>query len=449
LLSGARGTTFRHLAPGGVADRNMRALPFLVLVAACHGTPSQPAAPDGPTSGTDAGPDAETGCPAGHAGDACVLALYDAAASCDATAVAAFTTEMASRKDPLWAGGRALFQADHAVMVAGDWTGWQATIALAPFCQTQLVLAVTSVPSGFHTYKLVDGQTWLLDPQNPAFAYDDFAGNTDHANSVLNTPDSGRGHLVHLDQACSTALANCRNVTAYLPPGYNADEKTYPVLFMHDGQNVWDDHTCCFGHTGWEVNVALDSEIAGGHVRPIIVIAGDNSPNRNNEYGLDDATTAAFEQFQLTELQPHALAQVRWDGAKVAIAGSSLGGLVSMDLALRHPETYSGVASLSGAFWPGMDTHDALRDHFATMGKQALAMYLDSGGSVSDNSDGAADTVEIRDMAVGFGWQRGDSPACTPGPDALCYYIEPGATHDELAWKARAWRFLRFLFPAA
>ena len=96
---------------------------------------------------------------------------------------------------------------------------------------------------------------------------------------------------------------------------------------------------------------------------------------------------------------------------------------------------------------PVQSFFEDLRDHFATLGKQQLAMYLDSGGAVSDDSDGAADTVEIRDMAVNFGWQRSDSPACTPGPNNVCYYIEPGATHDELAWKARTWRFLRFLYP--
>ena len=427
----------------------MKRLSLVVVVAACHGSPAHPATPDASSDGATTQPDGASGCAPGHAGDGCVLALYDAATSCDPTAVSAFEAEMTNRKDPLWASGRALFSADHVVSVAGDWNSWMPTVTLAQFCGTPLVLAVTPVASGFHTYKLVDGQAWLLDPQNPAFAYDDFAGNNDHQNSVLNTPDSGRGHLVKLAQACSTDLGNCRNVTAYLPPGYDADETKYPVLFMHDGQNVWDNHTCCFGHTGWEVNVTLDSEIAAHKVAPIVVIAGDNTTNRNNEYGLDDATAAKFEAFQVTELQPQALAQVRWDGNKVAIAGSSLGGLISMELALRNPNTYSAVASLSGAFWPNMDTHDALRDHFTTLGKQPLAMYLDSGGAVSDDSDGAADTVEIRDMAVNFGWQMGTSPACTAGPSGLCYYIEPGATHDELAWKARAWRFLEFLFPGS
>jgi enterochelin esterase-like enzyme len=426
----------------------MRAFLVLPFVAACHFTPSQDPGADATPTGSDAGPDGTTGCPAGHAGDGCVLGLYDAAAaSCDPAAVAAFGAELATHAEPLWANGRAMFVTAAPIGVAGDWNGWQPTVTTAAFCTTSTVLAVTDVATGFHTYKLVDGATWSLDPMNPAFAYDDFTGNPDHANSVLDTPDSGKGHLVHLDQACSTALGNCRDVYAYLPPAYDADEKTYPVLMMHDGQNLWDNHTCCFGHTGWEINVTLDAEIAAGKVKPIVVIGAASTENRNNEYGLDDATTASFEQFQIGELQPHALAQVRWDGGKLAIAGSSLGGLMAMELALRHPDIYNAAASLSGAFWPGMDTHDALRDHFATIGKQPLAMYLDSGGALADDSDGAADTAEIRDMAVSFGWQRGDSPTCTPGPNGLCYHLEAGATHDELAWKARAWRFLEFLFP--
>jgi predicted alpha/beta superfamily hydrolase len=293
------------------------------------------------------------------------------------------------------------------------------------------------------------GATWSLDPRNPAFAYDDFIGNVDGANSVIDTPDSGRGHLVQLDRACSSALDNCRDVTAYLPAGYDAPANaatTYPVLFMHDGKNVWDDHDCCFGHTGWEVNVTLDAEIAAGTVAPVIVIAADQTVNRNDEYGLSPATMQTFMAFQVGELQPHALAQVRGNG-KAYVAGSSLGGLVSMELALRYPQTYAGAASLSGAFWPNMESGEALRDDVPTLGKQPLAIYLDHGGNIDTNSDGAADSVEVRDEMMGLGWQRADSPTCAPGPNALCYYYEPGATHDELAWKARAWRFLRFLFP--
>jgi predicted alpha/beta superfamily hydrolase len=437
------------LTPASVAflDAMRIALCLTVLLTGCSYEPAhQP-----PDSQPDAGSDGTTGCPAGHAGASCVLALYDrAAASCAAADVAALAAELDARKGlgPLWADGRALFRSAAPVAVAGTFDDWSTTaLVTKALCDSSLVIAVGPVATGFHTYKLNSGSTWSLDPENPAFAYDDFTGNPDGKNSVLNTPDSGRGHVVLLDRVCSTALGNCRDVTAYLPRGYNGPEpRTYPVLFMHDGKNVWDDHDCCFGHTGWEVNVAMDAEVAAGRVAPAIVIAADQTANRNDEYGLSQTVMATFMQFQVNELQPRALANVRGDG-HVMIAGSSLGGLVSMELALRYPQTYSGVASLSGAFWPGMDAGTALRDHLPAMGKQPLAIYLDHGGSVDTNADGAADSVEIRDMLVTMGWQRADSPSCTAGPSALCYFYEAGATHDELAWKARTWRFLRFLLP--
>ncbi|CAN5891880.1 hypothetical protein BH11MYX3_BH11MYX3_12220 [soil metagenome] len=436
------------------STRHTLGIPLAFLVAAC-GSPTPSDQPDAGTSPDGAAPDAETGCPAGLAGAPCVLALYDQAmAGCDAALVTELRTELDARKDlgPLWSSGRALFRTDGVIHVAGEFNGWSTTaLTSAAICTSDLFVAVGPVAKGFWPYKLFDGQTWTLDPHDPAFAYDDFTGNPDGANSVVNTPDSGRGHIVRLARACSTALGNCRDVTAYYPAGYTAAAnggRTYPVLFMHDGQNLWDDHDCCFGHTGWETNVALDTEIAAGRVAPVIVIGAASTAARNDEYGLSPAKMATFMKFQVEELQPQALRQVRWDHAKVAVAGSSLGGLVAMHLALTYPQTYGAAASLSGAFWPGQDDGTALRDRIPTLGKQPLAVYIDHGGNVAQNSDGAADSVEVRDLMIGLGWQRSDSPTCTPGANALCYYFEPGATHDELAWKARTWRFLRFLFPA-
>jgi predicted alpha/beta superfamily hydrolase len=435
---------------------------FASMLIACGPSGSPAEGTDAGSQGDDAGSGSGSdggvgpgGCPASYAGAACVIALHDEAIDgCDAAVVAKLRGELDMRAEmgPLWAGGRALFRTDGSVAVAGGFNNWLTTeLQTRAVCGTDLFAAVGAVESGYWQYKLESVGTWMLDPHNPAFAYDDFAGNADGKNSVLNTPDSGRGHVMRLDRACSAALSNCRDVTAYVPPGYASPANasvTYPVLFMHDGQNVWSDHDCCFGHTGWEIDTTLDAEIAANRVAPLIVIAAEHSNARNNEYGLSPQAMEAFMQFQVDELQPAALAQVRWNQQRVAVAGSSLGGLVSMHLALSYPQTFGAVASLSGAFWPLQDTDQALRDRLPAYGKQPLAVYIDHGGNVGANSDGAADSVEVRDMMIGLGWQRSDSPSCTPSETTLCYFNEPGATHDELAWKARAWRFLRYLFPS-
>lgn len=431
-------------------------LTVLTVLAACASS-APTVTPDG---GDDVGspdaapPDADPGaCAAGPAGAACVLAIADAAtATCDPATVDRLMTELDARRGwlPLWAGGRALFVGDGPADVAGSFAGWTPA-PLQQLCDRARYVAILDVPSGRHQYKIVVGDSWQLDPWNLAFAFDDFAGNADGKNNVLDTPDSGLGELIAFpDPVCSTALGNCRNVSAYLPRGYrdpaNAS-RHYPVIYMHDGQNVFDDHDCCFGHTGWEVNVAIDQDVAAGAIGEVIVVAADNTADRNNEYGWTIAAGGVMETFmafQVETIQPTAEAVLRIDPARRFVVGSSLGGLVSMRLALAYPGTYAGAGAVSGAFWPGQDDGTALRDVLPSIGKQPLAVYLDHGGTAADGGDGYADSIEIRDLMVGLGWVRATSPDCALGPDALCYYHEPGATHDELAWRDRVWRFLRF-----
>lgn len=96
---------------------------------------------------------------------------------------------------------------------------------------------------------------------------------------------------------------------------------------------------------------------------------------------------------------------------------------------------------------PGQDTNTALRNVLPTVGKKPFGIYLDHGGAVADGSDGAGDSIEIRDQMATLGWQQQTSPQCTLSMNSLCYHHEVGATHDELAWRGRVWRMLQYFFP--
>ena len=202
LLNAHATTRIRQLGRDRVADRNMRTLAALAvrprLPRRCTGglrlNPMQVQLPATRDTPLRTRPRRRTVRPR----------ALRSREGCDPTAIATLRTELDARTGlgPLWAGGRALFRT--AAPIADrrrlERAGRRPRSRPRRSAATDLVIAVGAVPTGLHPYKLVDGDTWSLDPQNPAFAYDDFAGNADGRNSVLDTPDSGLGHLVELDR---------------------------------------------------------------------------------------------------------------------------------------------------------------------------------------------------------------------------------------------------------
>lgn len=441
------------------------------LLAACGGggdSDDDPANPDAgadpsadaaPTPDPDAAPpNPAQACPAGPEGLACLFDQFDLLADCDAEILDAFEQSIAAREGttPAWHAGRGLFITDAAAAVAGEFNDWDATaLATTRVCASALFAADTSIASGHYQYKIVVDGTWMLDPHNWAYAFDDFEGNPDGRNSVLNTYDSGVGHLVRPKElVCSEALGNCRPLNTYLPAGYGAPTnagRDYPVLFMHDGQNIFDDTSCCFGFGGWQVNVALDQDIGAGVVEPVVVVGFDNGlGQRNDEYGWPESEgglRSTFMQLQVDVVQPTAAQYWRLDADRYYTAGSSLGGNIAFHLAFAYPDVYAGAASMSGAFWPGEDTSQSFPDALASIGRVDVQLYLDHGGSASSGGDNYFLNVEVRDSLIEAGWAMQTSPDCEADAD-LCYFHDVGAAHNEIAWRLRVWRMMRYLFAA-
>jgi predicted alpha/beta superfamily hydrolase len=147
-----------------------------------------------------------------------------------------------------------------------------------------------------------------------------------------------------------------RRVWIYLPESYSTTKKKYPVLYMHDGQNLFDHATASFGE--WGVDEALDT--LGQQFGEMIVVAVDHgNEKRINEYSPFDSEQFgkgegdAYVDFLVQTLMPYINNHYRTKRSArfTAIAGSSMGGLISFYAALKYPTKFGAAGIFSPAFW--------------------------------------------------------------------------------------------------
>jgi pimeloyl-ACP methyl ester carboxylesterase len=280
----------------------------------------------------------------------------------------------------------------------------------------------------------------------------------------------GPGRLEHFRNFPS-AYADPRNVTIWLPPGYDAGGKPYAVLYMHDGQNLFDPATG-YGGKEWGVDEAAAKLIAEGRLRPTIVVGIWNTPKRLREYvparafdrlparymarvrGLygGEPLSDNYLKFIVRELKPfvdrtYNSARGRED---TAIMGSSMGGLISLDPLSEYPTVFGGAGCVS-THWPlllppeGEELSDADRDAVATTFETYLKSALPRPGRHRIWFDHGSETLDrhytayqarIDRLVASRGWR--------PGRDFVSRNF-PGAAHNEDSWRARVDLPLLFL----
>lgn len=246
---------------------------------------------------------------------------------------------------------------------------------------------------------------------------------------------------------------NGRRVWVYLPPGYDPNGETrYPVLYMLDGQNVFDQATSFAGE--WEVDESCESLIAGGEMRPVIVVAvangeGDRvdeyTPWRDSGYGAGGGGEEHLQEFADT-LIPWINANYRTATGpeNTGFAGSSLGGLMALYAAYTRGDTYGLIASLSPSIgWD--DGH--LIGLIDSLAPPDSKIYMDmgtreGGGIIDGDQNGIDDNIDrlraVRDQLIADGF--------VPGGDLMVVEDE-GGRHNEGFWAVRFPAALRFLFP--
>ena len=235
-----------------------------------------------------------------------------------------------------------------------------------------------------------------------------------------------------------------RDFMVYLPPRYEAEpDRRYPVLYLQDGQNLFDPDTSFIPGKYWRVGETADELIVGGAIEPLVIVGIYNTGRyRINEYThvedkrLGGGRADAYGQMLVEELKPLVDHHYRTlPGIEnCGLGGSSLGGLVSMYLALRYTWVFGKVAAMSPSVW--WRNRAILKTVSQIKRKPDLRIWLDIGTDESQRA--LPDARALKTALVKRGWKLGED---------LCYTEVEGGRHDEVAWAQRVAPMLTFLFP--
>ena len=225
-------------------------------------------------------------------------------------------------------------------------------------------------------------------------------------------------------------LNRTRRIWVYLPPDYGKSDRRYPVLYMHDGQNLFDRATSFAGE--WRVDEALEKLFRERNFS-VIVVGIDNggerrideySPWRNEAYGRGGEGDA-YIRFIVETLKPYIDSHYRTLPNETGIMGSSLGGLISIYAGFKYPETFRYVGAMSSAFWFNPEIYDFVRN--APEGPEKI--YIDWGTLEGSDPSGMIETNrKMVDVLTERGYVEGEN---------LLVIEDEGATHNEYYWSRR------------
>lgn len=241
------------------------------------------------------------------------------------------------------------------------------------------------------------------------------------------------------EPSSSTAVENRR-----AEPPSRTFVQNYPVLYMHDGQNLFEPETAFLKGEHWRVGETATALIEQGRIEPLIIVGIYNTGEaRIEEYTptgdkkLGGGHADDYGRMIIEELKPLIDRTYRTETAPAhtGIAGSSLGGLASLHLGFTHPQVFSKIAALSPSVW--WDRKAILTTIRQARSKPPLRLWVDMG--TAEGRRGLDDARLLKAALVGLGFSDG----------ADLHYAEyEGATHSEQAWSERVGPMLEFLFPA-
>lgn len=406
----------------------------ILLVWACGNATLDPVPDDaGTTAGQDAGhtpaPDAQGSTPDADT-------LDDAGGEPDATPDAARDAEVAADRAILY-----VHYPSSSLQLRGAAAGlsWQADTTMTATGNTGEFRYVAQLegPDATLEWKPREGGRWSKGPN-----YRVRAGQIVHVYPRFEH-EAGEVRTFRANYT-SPRLPASRPIYVYLPP--TARENTlarFPVVYMHDGQNLFDP-ALSFAGVAWEVDRALDHGAADGSIAEAIVVGIGNSPDRGDEltavrdevrgFGGNGAAYLGMLTEEIKPLVDQSLPTLP-ERQHTFVAGSSLGGFMSLYAGLERADVFGGVGAFSPTtYWSNRWIVGQVQAMPAAP-QRPRRVYLDSGDS-GPSQDDAANTADLAAVFEGLGYQRGVD---------FDYVLGQGDVHDEAAWQRRLPRALAFL----
>jgi enterochelin esterase-like enzyme len=247
----------------------------------------------------------------------------------------------------------------------------------------------------------------------------------------------------------SRILPDRRDLIVYLPPGYAeeaASGRCYPVLYLNDGQNLFDPATSFIKGRTWQVREAADAGIEAGEVEPLIIVGIYNTGDRRlaeytheRDWQMGGGEADSYGALLTRELMPWIAEhyRVRAGREHTGLGGSSLGGLVSLYLGLRYPEVFGRLAVLSPSVWWNHKSILGVVNEVAPGIGHRARIWLDVGDHEGRMT--LKDTELLAKRLRAHGWVD---------EETVHFEKVRGGTHDEGSWAGRVGDLLRFLFPA-
>lgn len=226
-------------------------------------------------------------------------------------------------------------------------------------------------------------------------------------------------------------------VWLYLPPNYTSSKKKFPVIYMHDAQNVFDSKTSYAGE--WKVDEQLN-EIFKKTGKGFIVVAIENGgAERINEYTpwthekYGGGKGEIYINFIVKTLKPYIDSNYRTKkkAKHTALIGSSLGGLISYYGGLKYPKTFGKIGALSTSFWFSNKVEEFTKENGDL---KCQKMYLLVGGKEGENME--SDSEKMKELLLETGYKKKN----------LTLKINPEGKHNEAFWSSEFTNVINWLY---